>query len=123
MEITDSCLSLTELKFYAYHGALPQERVVGGCYTVSVRLWFVPAPEALQSDRLEGTLDYAQVYAALQIIMDNPHNLLESLAYDMAHALLVRFPILRQVWLSVRKDTPPVGIACSGAAYELTVCR
>ena len=81
---------------------------------MSVRLWFVPAPEALQSDRLEGTLDYAQVYAALQIIMDNPHNLLESLAYDMAHALLVRFPILRQVWLSVRKDTPPVALLVAG---------
>ena len=38
MRITSSHIILQEMHFYAYHGVLPQERIVGGDYTVSVEV-------------------------------------------------------------------------------------
>ena len=74
-------IQLHNLEFYAYHGLLPQERVVGGHYRVDVELSLTPPLRSLTEDIIDDTVNYAEVYALIRQQMEQPVNLLEHLAH------------------------------------------
>ncbi len=53
-------ISMPEMRFYAYHGVLPQEREMGGEYRLSLLLYIdtKDAHQALYHDDLAGTVNY-----------------------------------------------------------------
>ncbi|MDD7233222.1 MAG: dihydroneopterin aldolase [Bacteroidales bacterium] len=117
-------IQLHNLEFYAYHGLLPQERVVGGHYRVDVELSLTPPLRALTEDVIDDTVNYAEVYALIRQQMDQPVNLLEHLAHRITQGLYAQFPQIQAVKLSVTKVTPPIsGIACEGASFCLQSIR
>ena len=117
-------IQLHNLEFYAYHGLLPQERVVGGHYRVDVELSLTPPLRALTEDVIDDTLNYAEVYALIRQQMEQPVNLLEHLVHRITHGLYAQFPQIQAVKLSVTKVTPPIsGIACEGASFCLQSVR
>lgn len=117
-------IQLHNLEFYAYHGLLPQERVVGGHYRVDVELSLTPPLRALTEDVIDDTVNYAEVYALIRQQMEQPVNLLEHLAHRITHGLYAQFPQIQAVKLSVTKVTPPIsGIACEGASFCLQSIR
>ena len=66
-------ISLKDLHFYAYHGVLPQERVVGGRFTMQIHLMVQPSLDAILHDNLEGTVHFPQVVCAtVEVQKDNP---------------------------------------------------
>lgn len=117
-------IQLHNLEFYAYHGLLPQERVVGGHYCVDVELSLTPPLRALTEDVIDDTVNYAEVYALIRQQMEQPVNLLEHLAHRITQGLYAQFPQIQAVKLSVTKVTPPIsGIACEGASFCLQSIR
>ena len=117
-------IQLHNLEFYAYHGLLPQERVVGGHYRVDVELSLTPPLRALTEDVIDDTVNYAEVYALIRQQMELPVNLLEHLAHRITKGLYAQFPQIQAVRLSVTKVTPPIsGIACEGATFCLQSIR
>ncbi|MCI6727273.1 MAG: dihydroneopterin aldolase [Bacteroidales bacterium] len=117
-------IQLHNLEFYAYHGLLPQERVVGGHYRVDVELSLTPPLRALTEDVIDDTVNYAEVYALIRQQMEQPVNLLEHLAHRITKGLYAQFPQIQAVKLSVTKVTPPIsGIACEGASFCLQSIR
>ena len=117
-------VQLHNLEFYAYHGLLPQERVVGGHYRVDVELSLTPPLRALTEDVIDDTVNYAEVYALIRQQMEQPVNLLEHLAHRITQGLYAQFPQIQAVKLSVTKVTPPIsGIACEGASFCLQSIR
>lgn len=117
-------IQLHNLEFYAYHGLLPQERVVGGHYRVDVELSLTPPLRALTEDVIDDTVNYAEVYALIRQQMEQPVNLLEHLAHRITQGLYAQFPQIQAVKLSVTKVTPPIsGIACEGASFCLQSVR
>lgn len=117
-------IQLHNLEFYAYHGLLPQERVVGGHYRVDVELSLTPPLRALTEDVIDDTVNYAEVYALIRQQMKQPVNLLEHLAHRITQGLYAQFPQIQAVKLSVTKVTPPIsGIACEGASFCLQSIR
>lgn len=117
-------IQLHNLEFYAYHGLLPQERVVGGHYRVDVELSLTPPLRALTEDVIDDTVNYAEVYALIRQQMEQPVNLLEHLAHRITKGLYAQFPQIQAVRLSVTKVTPPIsGIACEGASFCLQSIR
>ena len=117
-------IQLHNLEFYAYHGLLPQERVVGGHYRVDVDLSLTPPLRALTEDVIDDTVNYAEVYALIRQQMEQPVNLLEHLAHRITQGLYAQFPQIQAVKLSVTKVTPPIsGIACEGASFCLQSIR
>ena len=117
-------IQLHNLEFYAYHGLLPQERVVGGHYRVDVELSLTPPLRALTEDVIDDTVNYAEVYALIRQQMEQPVNLLEHLAHRITQGLYAQFPQIQAVKLSVTKVTPPIsGIACEGASFCLQAIR
>jgi dihydroneopterin aldolase len=113
---------LDSLRFYAYHGAEPQEAVVGAWYTVSISMK-ADATAAILSDDLNGTVNYAQVADIVKQQMEIRSSLLEHVAGRIANSILDSFPAVQSVTVTVDKVNPPVGTPCTAASFTLSVDR
>lgn len=123
MQILSTKIQLDDLRFYAFHGVLPQETVVGGDYRVSLTLTLNTMQAALEHDCLEGTLDYSKVYALVAEQMQQPSALLEHVAGRILTALFDRFPQVQGAEVKVTKVNPPMGADCRGASVLLEARR
>ena len=113
---------IANLKLYGFHGVHPQERVVGAYYTLNVVI-DTDFSRAITTDKLDGTISYADVYDTIKAEMAVPSQLLEHVAGRICHALLDRFPTAQAVHLEILKENPPMGADCQGAGVSLEVCR
>ena len=111
-------IELKELRFYAYHGVLPQERRVGGWYRVTLRVGY-DWSRAAKTDQVEDTLNYAELYQLVAREMSVPSQLLEHVAGRIATAVKTQHPDITSIDLWVTKENPPMGAECSGATVEL----
>lgn len=115
-------IHLKGLKLYAYHGVLPQENQVGAEYTIDLRLK-TDFTQAAETDRLEGTVNYAEVFNAVKKEMEIPSQLLEHVAWRIARRLLDDFPTISKVDIALYKQNPPMGADCSQVGVEVTYLR
>ena len=76
--------------------------------------------EAVESDNLYDTINYAEVYEVLKREMMIPSYLLEHAAGRMLKALKNHFPQLKAVTLKLAKQNPPFGADIHSAAVILT---
>jgi dihydroneopterin aldolase len=118
MQLTDSIIYIDRLRLYAFHGVMPQERRVGGCFVISVRVHYNIA-RAMTSDDVDDTLNYAQLCQLIETEMAKPSKLLEHVAGRVAHTIFEQFPSVTELELSLTKENPPMGANCEGAGVEL----
>ena len=97
---------------------MPQERKVGADFLVSLRVGY-PLADAMQSDDVEDTLDYAKLYEVVRREMEIPSKLLEHVAGRIAKAIAETFPQVTSIDLSLTKQNPPMGADCTGASVEI----
>ena len=119
MKIKEQTITLDSLRFYAYHGAEPQEAIVGAWYTVDITI-VADVTDAILNDNLSGTINYAKVADITKQQMQVRSSLLEHVAGRIANALLDAFPAISLLNVKVSKENPPVGIPCSKASVEIT---
>lgn len=118
--VVTSQILLNSIRLYAYHGVMPQERVVGGWYTVSLTIDY-PFSQALQSDDVADTLNYASVLDVVIREMKIPSNLIEHVAGRIVDALFAEFPLIEAVDILLTKENPPMGGDTMGASVRLSV--
>ena len=123
MHIQSTEILLRDLRFYAHHGVLPQERTVGGHFTLNLTLRLSDAMSALFDDQLEGTVSYAEVYEVAAREMRKPSALLEHVAARIAQSLFDAFSLIEHITLTLQKDTPPMGADCAGCAVRIATAR
>ena len=123
MTITNCEIELKGLRFNAFHGVLEQEHKVGGDYTVDLQLRLSDAEAAIFDDKLDGTVNYAEVYDLVHHEMTVPSALLEHVAGRILAAIFDRFPKVAAATIHLRKVNPPMGAACDGCAVVLTAER
>ena len=102
----------------AFHGVLPQERVVGGDYAVTLRV-ACDVSRAVMSDEVADTLDYSVLSDIVREQMAIPSALLEHVAGRIGKAVFQRFPEATAVDVEVVKCNPPLGVQCAGASVSL----
>ncbi|MDE5643335.1 MAG: dihydroneopterin aldolase [Muribaculaceae bacterium] len=105
--MTSAIIEINRLKVYAYHGVDPQEAVVGNDFEVSVKLEY-PCEHAMQTDKLESTLSYADVIEVVVREMRRPSKLLENVVYRIHSSLMYRFPRVISGSVTVCKIHPPL---------------
>jgi dihydroneopterin aldolase len=99
---------LEGLRFYAYHGNNPEERVQGQRFVVDVNV-AADLREAERTDDLARTISYSAVYRRVrEIVEGEPRKLIEVVAQEIADSLLGEFPTAQAVTVTVRK--PEVAI-------------
>ncbi|MDR1581968.1 MAG: dihydroneopterin aldolase [Prevotellaceae bacterium] len=101
-------ISLKGMEFYAYHGCFREEKIIGTRFKVDASL-VCHVEEAAISDDIHKTVNYQQVYEEIKKIIDQPANILESIAYRILTQLKIVFPQIAQATITVYKLNPSIG--------------
>ena len=120
MADTDEIL-LEGMRFYAFHGVNPEEQALGQRFIVDVVL-AVGLRRPGQSDDLSDTVSYSAVYKVVRgIVEGEPRNLIEAVAEEIASAILMGFPPVARVTVTVRKpEVPMKGSLLDAAGVRIT---
>ena len=108
------------MSFYGYHGVHEHERIRGQRYLVDIEVGTdttIPA----KSDDLLDTVNYSKLFDIVKNIVEGPsHNLIESLASDIASAVL-SIKNVSSITVRVKKLEPPIANAILDyASVEIT---
>jgi dihydroneopterin aldolase len=102
MALMDS-ITLSPIEINTIIGILPQERITPQPLMISVTLFF-DMTEAVRTDSVDSTVNYAEVLACVLSFSDSHHcELLETFAGRLADLLLSSFPLLQSVSLVIEK--------------------
>lgn len=116
--MTRTTIALENLRFHAHHGVLEQERTVGNTFIVTIRLEY-PFEEAMLTDNLEATLNYAEAYDVVKAEMAVPSRLLEHVAGRIRASLIQKFPKITGGFIRIEKCRPPMTGITGSAAIEV----
>ena len=100
-------IELEGMEFKAYHGCLEQEKVRGNFFVVDFR-GELDLSAAAESDDINDTLNYADIYEIVSDEMSIPSELLENVAGRIVKAIEIRFPEILRFSVRVSKKRPPV---------------
>lgn len=100
-------IELKNMRFFAYHGVLAQERVIGNEFVVNVKIE-TDFLKAMDSDDVNDTLNYAEVYALVKVEMQQPSDLLEHVAGRIFNKLKQTFPQIKMLEVRLAKLNPPI---------------
>lgn len=120
--MNSSYIFLKDLRFYAYHGVAPQETAIGNEFTVNLRLK-TDVFRAAQTDCVEDTVSYADVYEAVKAEMEIPAKLLEHVCGRIVKRLFADFPAIEEIEITLSKRNPPVGADIGAAGVEMLCTR
>lgn len=98
-------INVRGLRFYAYHGVMARERKVGQQFEVDLRLE-VEGYDG--SDRLEATVNYAEVIEAVKAEMEIASDLIEHVCSRICARIRKDFAQVQGGEVTVRKMRPPV---------------
>jgi len=111
---------IENINFYAYHGALPEERAIGQEFRVNLELGIDLSAHNELKDNLESVADYRQaVRFAEEVMQGDPCMLLETLACRIADKLLT-IPGILEVKVEVAKPNPPIPSVRGGIKVAVT---
>ena len=118
MKLAAGYIRLRQVRFHAFHGVMPLERQVGADFLLDLRVGY-PLEQAMQSDEVADTLDYAVLYDLVAREMQQPSQLLEHVAGRIAASIGQAFPQVTSIDLELTKLNPPMGADCEGASVEI----
>lgn len=113
-------ITLTDIEFHAFHGVLPQETEIGGQYVVDISMTVLDE-QSTETDSLEHTVNYAEVYEVVKEEMAIPSKLIEHVAGRIARRVRDEFPLVSQVRIILTKKHPPIAGANINAKIELCI--
>jgi dihydroneopterin aldolase len=106
------------LSIYTHHGVTEAERETGQRLEIDVSL-DVPDCDAVLTDRVEDTVDYAEVCDIVALAAtERSYRTLERLSHVIAERLMERFKC-ESVRVRAAKPEPPIPIAVEQVAVEV----
>ena len=121
MQATHMYIRLEGMKFYAYHGVLPQENLVGANYYIDLKLK-IDFSRAAETDELEGTVNYADIHAAIKEEMQITSQLLEHVCQRIARRIFHDFPTIETIDISLFKENHPWERAHNVLGWKRIIC-
>ena len=122
MLATDMYIRMEGMKFYAFHGVLPQENTVGSYYYLDLKLK-TDFSRASENDDLEGTVSYADIYTAVKAEMEIPSKLLEHVCQRIASRIFKDFLSITAIDIALFKENPPMGACAKSIGVEVHYVR
>lgn len=118
LKLNSGYIYIKGARFHAYIGVDEQEQVVGNEYVADLRLRY-PISNAILTDDVSHTINYAEVYDLIRKVISRKAKLLEHTAGMMVQELGRAFPKIESIDLKLTKLNPPMGADCEGAGVEL----
>jgi dihydroneopterin aldolase len=111
-------IEIAGLSLYTHHGVSAAEREVGQRLMLDLRLE-VGETDATVTDRIEDTVDYAEVCQLVALIaQQRSHKTLERLCSTIAERLLADYE-LEGVWVKATKPEPPIALPVEEVSVEV----
>ena len=111
-------MELEGMTFWSHHGCLDSEKKKGNLFIVDFK-GEMDMSRAAESDALEDTVNYAEIYEVIRKEMEKPSELLEHVAGRIVKAVAERFPEFVRFSVRVSKRRPPVGGAVQWSRITL----
>src|SRR5262245_39413521 len=99
-------IELKQLRFFAFHGLYTGEKRTGNEFELNVTVAYAPVSGTITS--IDDTINYASIYELVKKEMQQPRELLETLAMEIAEQLHFTFRLIKKVGVSVTKLQPPM---------------
>tara|TARA_B100001248_G_scaffold260540_1_gene249050 strand:- start:69127 stop:69489 length:363 start_codon:yes stop_codon:yes gene_type:complete len=116
-------ITLTGLSFHGHHGCLEEEKQNGQTFTIDLELQ-ADLSKACQSDALEDTLNYAEIFETVKtIVTQERFNLIERLGEVICQTLLSNFNQLNSITIRVKKPEAPLEGTFDYSSIQLTRTR
>lgn len=101
---------ISDLKVFAHHGVLPEEREKGQDFLIDLEIE-LDSSAAIGADDISRTIDYAQVVESVsRMATGERYNLIETLASKIA-GYLVTLPGARKATVTVKKPEAPLPVS------------
>ncbi|MEN2435699.1 dihydroneopterin aldolase [Weeksellaceae bacterium A-14] len=113
-----SKIFLEDVKIFAYHGVLPEERSTGTWFTVNIEV-HVDFWKATETDNLNDTVSYADLNAIVHREMAVPSQLMEFAAGRILRKIHSDFPEISYIRVRMTKHSPPMQGEMKGASVEI----
>ncbi len=111
-------IKLKNIKVYAYHGCLVEEKKIGSDYRVDLKVK-ADLTTSAESDRLADTVDYVHLNRIVKEEMAIRSKLLEHAAERILIRILKELPMVDKATVDVSKINPPIG----GNVEMVTITR
>lgn len=99
---------MDDMIFYGYHGVMEEENRLGQKFHVDANL-YLDLRQAGETDDLNYTVSYAEVYMIIEnIMLKERFDLLEALAHRICDEILDSFERIENVELTIKKPNAPV---------------
>lgn len=114
-------IHVKDMEFYGYHGVLAAETAIGQRFRVSLSL-AVDLQRAGETDELEYTVNYAEVYMICkEIVEGKPYKLIEAVAGQIATRILATYEDqVKGLRVEMIKPDPPIPGHYREVSVELT---
>ena len=122
MNINKHSILLRRVRVYARHGVAPQERLTGAYFYVDMAV-DTDFSAAMRTDKLDGTVSYADLFQCIKEEMAVPSQLVEHVAGRILERVFRDFPTVNHIRLTLTKENPPMGADCSEAGVEIETER
>jgi dihydroneopterin aldolase len=99
-------IELKKLRFFAYHGLYEEEKRTGNEFEVNVIVAYPPVSGTVTS--IDETINYVTIFELVKNEMDQPRELLETLAMEIAEHLHQEYRKIKRVEVTVTKLQPPM---------------
>jgi len=110
---------INDLRFFGFHGVLPEEAVLGQRFRVDVTAE-VDLAEAGRTDDLTKTVHYGEMAMLIdEIGRTHRYKLIEALAEAIAKAIFETYPPVERLTVRVTKPEAPVPLATGVISVEI----
>jgi dihydroneopterin aldolase len=112
-------ITLKNMKFFGYHGVFDFEKKQGQIFVVDVEM-YCDIDKAMESDNIEDTVDYSQIYGIVkEITQNNRYNLLERLGNVIANEIMKKNSKIFDIIIRIRKPDAPLDGELDFAEVEI----
>ena len=108
MHISEYDIELRDIHIYANHGVMQQEREIGAWFIIDIKLT-MNEYSCANSDDINGTVSYADVYEIICSEMKQQSNLLEHVCKRISDSIYSAFAQVEKIEITLCKETPPMG--------------
>ena len=99
-------IELKQLRFFAFHGLYPEEKKTGNEFEVDLFVTYSPGNGIITG--LEETVNYVALFELLKKEMQQPRELLETLAMEIAGLIHASFRFTKRIEIRITKLHPPI---------------
>lgn len=99
-------IELKSVIFFAYHGLHDEERKTGNEYEVDLSVKY--NGDGKKITKIEETINYVRLFEIVKQEMEQPRNLLETVAISITEKIQEQFSQAKEVEVRINKKNPPI---------------